>query len=125
MFPASPPRGRPRPARRCGKSDPVPPFGPSPSNPRSNREPRSALGTNGHTASLFPQLHAVRERTRWVMAEDIEMVQMWRITLTPVILNYAAEILFIVSGREKAAILRRVLYGAREPGELPAQAIAP
>lgn len=83
------------------------------------------LGTNGHTASLFPQLHAVRERTRWAMAENIEMLQMWRITLTPVILNQAAEILFIVSGREKAAILRRVLYGARAINELPAQSIAP
>jgi 6-phosphogluconolactonase len=83
------------------------------------------LGTNGHTASLFPQLHAVRERTRWAMAENIEMLQMWRITLTPVILNQAAEILFVVSGREKAAVLRRVLYGARDTRELPAQAIAP
>jgi 6-phosphogluconolactonase len=83
------------------------------------------LGANGHTASLFPQLHAVREQTRWAMAENVETLQMWRITLTPVILNQAAEILFIVSGKEKAAILRRVLYGAREINELPAQAIAP
>ncbi len=83
------------------------------------------LGTNGHTASLFPHMQAVRERTRWVMAENIEMLQMWRITLTPLILNQAAEILFIVSGRDKAAILRRVLYGAREVDELPAQSIAP
>lgn len=83
------------------------------------------LGTNGHTASLFPHMQAVRERTRWAMAENIEMLQMWRITLTPLILNQAAEILFIISGREKAAILRRVLYGARETSDLPAQAIAP
>jgi 6-phosphogluconolactonase len=83
------------------------------------------LGTNGHTASLFPHLQAVRERTRWAMAQNVEMLQMWRITLTPVILNQASEVLFVVSGREKAAILRRVLYGARETDDLPAQAIAP
>ena len=83
------------------------------------------LGTNGHTASLFPHLQAVRERTRWVMAETIEQLQMWRITLTPAVLNAAAEVLFLVAGREKAAVLRRVLYGAREPDDLPAQAIAP
>jgi 6-phosphogluconolactonase len=83
------------------------------------------LGTNGHTASLFPHLQAVREHTRWVMAENVEMLQMWRITLTPVILNQATEILFLVTGREKASILRRVLYGARETDELPAQAIVP
>ncbi len=83
------------------------------------------LGTNGHTASLFPHLQAVREQTRWVMAENVASVQLWRITLTPVILNRSAEVLFLVSGKEKAAILRRVLYGARETDELPAQSIAP
>lgn len=83
------------------------------------------LGTNGHTASLFPRMQAVRERTRWVMAENVEELQMWRITLTPVILNAAAELIFLVSGREKAAILRRVLYGARQADDLPAQVIAP
>lgn len=83
------------------------------------------LGTNGHTASLFPHMQAVRERTRWVMAETIEQLQMWRITLTPVVLNAAAEVLFLVTGREKAAVLRRVLYGTRETDVLPAQVIAP
>ena len=83
------------------------------------------LGTNGHTASLFPHHQAVREQTRWVMAENVEILQTWRITLTPAILNAAAEILFLVSGREKATVVRRVLFGAREMDELPAQAIAP
>jgi 6-phosphogluconolactonase len=83
------------------------------------------LGKDGHTASLFPHLHAVRERTRWTMAENMETLQMWRVTLTPAILNQASEVIFLVSGGEKAAILRRVLYGAREADELPAQAIAP
>jgi 6-phosphogluconolactonase len=83
------------------------------------------LGTNGHTASLFPHLQAVRERTRWAMAETIEQLQMWRITLTPPILNAAAEVLFLVSGREKAPVLRRVLYGVRETDDFPAQVIAP
>lgn len=83
------------------------------------------LGKDGHTASLFPHQHAVRERTRWAMAENMEALQMWRVTLTPAILNLASEAIFLVSGAEKAAVLRRVLYGAREIDELPAQAIAP
>ena len=83
------------------------------------------LGTNGHTASLFPHLHAVHEQTRWVMAEHVELLQMWRITLTPAILNAASEIFFLVSGHEKAPVLRRVLHGPRDADELPAQAIAP
>jgi 6-phosphogluconolactonase len=83
------------------------------------------LGTNGHTASLFPRLHAVREQARWVAAEDVKSEGMWRVTLTPPILNDAAEVTFLVSGSGKAAILRDVLYGARATDELPAQAIAP
>ena len=83
------------------------------------------MGTNGHTASLFPHLSAVRARTRWVVAEQVAEVGMWRITLTPVAINAAAEILFLVAGADKAAMLSRVLEGPRVVDELPAQAIAP
>jgi 6-phosphogluconolactonase len=83
------------------------------------------MGTNGHTASLFPGLAAVRESTRWVVAEHVAEVSMWRITLTPPVLDAAAHVVFLVSGAEKAAMLRRVLEGPREPDALPAQAIAP
>jgi 6-phosphogluconolactonase len=83
------------------------------------------MGQNGHTASLFPHLSAVRERVRWVVAEHVPEVGMWRITLTPVAINAAAEILFLVAGADKAAMLARVLEGPRLVDELPAQAIVP
>jgi len=83
------------------------------------------MGDNGHTASLFPGLRAVRETQRWVMAEYVAEVSMWRVTLTPVVINAAAEVVFLVAGGTKAAMLRRVLDGPREPDVLPAQAVAP
>jgi 6-phosphogluconolactonase len=83
------------------------------------------MGANGHTASLFPRLAAVREKERWVVAEYVAEVSMWRITLTPPVINAAAHIAFLVSGAEKAATLQRVLDGRSEPDVLPAQAIAP
>jgi len=83
------------------------------------------LGEDGHTASLFPGSAAVHEQTRWVMAARAPAASMWRITLTPAVINAAAEVLFLVSGDAKAGILRRVLAGPRRPQELPAQAIAP
>jgi len=83
------------------------------------------MGANGHTASLFPRLSAVRERQRWVVAEHVAEVSMWRITLTPVALNSAAEIVIVVAGADKAAMLARVLEGPRAIDELPVQAIAP
>jgi 6-phosphogluconolactonase len=83
------------------------------------------LGEDGHTASLFPGSAAVHEQTRWVMVAHAAAAPMWRITLTPAVINAAAEVLFLVSGGAKAGILRRVLEGPRRPHELPAQAIAP
>ena len=83
------------------------------------------IGANGHTASLFPGQAAVFERERWVAAEYVPAVSMWRVTMTPDLINAAAEIWFLVSGREKAATLRRVLHGPYDPGNLPAQIIAP
>jgi len=83
------------------------------------------LGTDGHTASLFPGLTAVRERDRWVAAEYVPAVSMWRVTLTPVAINAAAEIVFLVSGREKAPALRGVLRGPPDPAHWPAQAVVP
>ena len=83
------------------------------------------LGDDGHTASLFPGGPAVQEVRRWVVAEQIEKLSAWRVTLTPLVINAASEVIFLVSGRAKAAILRRVLCGPREPDRLPAQAISP
>ena len=83
------------------------------------------LGEDGHTASLFPGTAAVHEQTRWVVAARASAASMWRITLTPAVINAAAEVLFLVSGGAKAGILRRVIEGPRRPQELPAQVIAP
>src|SRR5437867_12130990 len=83
------------------------------------------MGDNGHTASLFPGGTAVRESERWVVAESVAEVRMWRITLTPVVLNGAAEVLFLVSGGDKASMLHRVLDGPVRPDTYPAQIVAP
>ncbi len=83
------------------------------------------LGDDGHTASLFPGSSAVREAQRWVMAARGGPHAASRITLTPPVINAAAEVIFLVSGPAKAAILKRVLCGPREPERLPAQAIQP
>jgi 6-phosphogluconolactonase len=83
------------------------------------------MGDNGHTASLFPGLQAVHEAERWVVAERVAEVAMWRITLTPIVLNAAADVLFLVSGADKAAMLHRVLDGPIDPDALPAQIVAP
>ncbi len=50
---------------------------------------------------------------------------MWRITLTPVAINAAAHVTFIVAGASKAERLRDVLMGSYRPLVLPAQIVRP
>ena len=83
------------------------------------------MGDNGHTASLFPGHSAITEKKRWVMAEYIQVVAMWRITLTPVVINAAKNAIFIVSGGEKAERLQSVIEGPFQPEVLPAQIVRP
>ena len=83
------------------------------------------MGDNGHTASLFPGLTAVHERRAQVVAEYVDEVGMWRITLTPVVLNLAREVVFLVAGAAKASMLHQVLEGPYAPDERPAQIVQP
>jgi 6-phosphogluconolactonase len=83
------------------------------------------MGDNGHTASLFPGLTAVHEQQRWVMAEYVAEVAMWRITLTPAVLNLGRAVIFLVAGSAKAEMLRQVLEGPYAPDERPAQIVRP
>jgi 6-phosphogluconolactonase len=83
------------------------------------------LGSDGHTASLFPGSASLQVHGRWVVADYVRAVSMWRVSLTAIVINAAAEVAFVVSGDAKAAIVRQVLEGPAQPHELPAQLIAP
>jgi 6-phosphogluconolactonase len=75
------------------------------------------LGADGHTASLFPGSGALLERSRWVVAPYVARLGVHRITLTLPVLDRAREVVFLVSGAEKADAVARVL--APEPGAAP------
>lgn len=79
------------------------------------------LGTDGHTASLFPGTTAVEERGRDVVAVYVKKLSSWRVTLTLPVINRARHVIFLVSGAEKADALARVRAG--EP--LPAAMVRP
>lgn len=83
------------------------------------------LGTNGHTASLFPHSATLLEESRLVVADFVNEVNTWRISMTATLLNHGRTVAFLVSGREKAEVLRQVMLGPREPDRLPAQLIVP
>jgi 6-phosphogluconolactonase len=81
------------------------------------------LGEDGHTASLFPGSDAINETSRRVAANWVQRLQTFRITLTFPVLNHAAEVVFLVSGENKAQILSNVL----KPGakKYPSQSVQP
>jgi 6-phosphogluconolactonase len=78
------------------------------------------LGSDGHTASLFPGSPALEEREHWTA--PIEDRDPARITLTYPALESSAHAAFLVTGPDKRAALRGLLNG--EPG-LPASHLHP
>ena len=83
------------------------------------------MGPDGHTASLFPYSQPLTERRRWVMGHRVARLGKARITLTPPILNRAAEVRLLVTGADKAGVLKEVLVGPRDPERLPVQLVTP
>jgi 6-phosphogluconolactonase len=82
------------------------------------------LGDDGHTASLFPGSPALQETSRLVAANWVEKFKTYRITFTYPLINHAAEVAFIVSGKIKAQVMKEVLAPA--PGKAyPAQQVQP
>ena len=98
--------------------------------PSLNGRPRMdylllGLGSNGHTASLFPHRPTLHEEQRLVVADHVDEINSWRVTLTVPVLNNAAQIAFLVTGEDKASVVERTLESPRDPETVPAQMIAP
>ena len=81
------------------------------------------MGSDGHTASLFPHSPALEEKSHWVTINPHGQLGGHRYTLTYPTLNQAKEVVFLVSGKAKANALQKVLEGDENPKELPAQGI--
>jgi len=83
------------------------------------------MGPDGHTASLFPFTTALHVIDRIVVANHVAKLETYRITLTPVTINEARNVTFLVSGGDKAHALKAVLEGQAEPYRYPSQLIHP
>jgi 6-phosphogluconolactonase len=81
------------------------------------------LGEDGHTASLFPRTQALQERLRLVTEVYVESVNGSRVTLTLPAINNARQVVFLVTGKQKARILQAI--AATDVPEYPANLIRP
>ena len=84
------------------------------------------LGPDSHTASLFPGKPAVQESQRLVVGvpEAGMEPQVPRVTMTYPLLNTAREVVFLVSGADKAEALRRA-FGDPPDESSPAAHVRP
>lgn len=91
------------------------------------------LGSDGHTASLFPGAEALEATTDMVLPveADYEGRPAQRVTLTLPAINAARQALFLVSGESKAGIVAQVLGNmpgstpGSDTGPLPAERVCP
>lgn len=83
------------------------------------------MGPDGHTASLFPGTAALQEKSRLVLANWVEKLKTYRITLTLPVLNAARCVIFLVSGTDKAPALHAVLEEDVSGEQYPAKLVQP
>jgi 6-phosphogluconolactonase len=83
------------------------------------------MGSDGHTASLFPGTEALREQARLVVANWVDKFKTHRITFTYPVLNNAACVSFLVAGQDKAPALSAVFDEASSRDEYPAKGVCP
>jgi 6-phosphogluconolactonase len=83
------------------------------------------MGDDGHTASLFPHTAALNETKHRCVANFVEKLNTWRITMTAPFINRARQIIVMATGANKADRLHQVLDGPPDIQNLPIQMIDP
>jgi len=83
------------------------------------------MGDDGHTASLFPNTDVLHEQSKWVVPSYAEALDSWRITLTYPVINNARNVVFLVSGENKARMVNLVLNGPEDVERYPSQGVKP
>lgn len=81
------------------------------------------IGTDGHTASLFPHSPALEEQTRKFLAVQTPAEPPSRITITPKGIACASEIMVLVSGTNKANAVQQVFAETGNILETPARIV--
>ena len=83
------------------------------------------IGSDGHTASLFPNSPALDETQRCVVVAAAPVEPKVRLTFTPPALNRADTVFFVVTGADKAPALRRIVKDSPDPHLCPAAGVRP
>lgn len=82
------------------------------------------MGPDAHTASLFPDEPLIDDREHIAGAVYVEKMSKWRVTLLPGALLAARNIVFLVTGADKAPSVSSVFHEELDPRHYPAQLIS-
>lgn len=81
------------------------------------------MGPDGHSASLFPGTRGLEEKQHFVIGNWVPQHDTWRITLTYPVINSSRVVMFLITGEQKAEMVRKAL---KDPAaHLPCQGIQP
>lgn len=69
------------------------------------------LGSDGHTASLFPGSSVIDIKDKWVSEYYSENLDSWRVTLTLPVINNSRNIIFLACGEKKSSIIGKIFKG--------------
>jgi 6-phosphogluconolactonase len=76
------------------------------------------IGEEGHTASIFPGSPLLTNKKDWIKNVWVKEKQMDRISFTMPFINHAKNIAFLVSGKSKAPIVKKIF--SKSGASLPA-----
>lgn len=86
------------------------------------------MGSDGHTASLFPATPILQETKQYAATVHLPTLDSWRVSLTLPVINSARHIMCLVTGRNKSAVIGRILGRSEETADAaryPIQHIQP
>ena len=83
------------------------------------------VGTDGHTASLFPRAPALSVADRLAAAANAPSAPTARVTLTYPVLNAARAVVVLVSGTDKAGAVARAFDDAVPVADCPVRGVRP
>ena len=84
------------------------------------------MGEDGHTASIFPrQISICLIRIKYAMCHLHPVSRQKRITITGQVINNAEHIRFLITGRNKAEILKKILKKEKNAKNFPASLVVP
>lgn len=81
------------------------------------------MGPDAHTASLFPNTHALTANHHLVVPNYVPSIDKWRMTLTYECINNSRNIVSYIFGKEKSEVLQKVISNPKDIVKLPFQGV--